>query len=246
MRIALIALSISLALVTICTQPFGTISNAHPQSAPAQSKPVWKAYSSSEYGFEIKYPADWEFDANFENNYGKPPSGHGRPAYAGQDRSLFNLEMDGPSQSEEGGGDFEDGAIITVQITGTKGAVENWDVTPGRPHRYYLRTSTPVDWIKLQSSVFSGDKVESVAVGTNGFKGAIQVACNGTNPCKIFGEQGGAYRLLPSGRVLLVSWSRQVSYLAQGQISNDFPYQKYLLPVLSSLRLLKREAVEKK
>lgn len=218
-------------------EPLDTVSETDPQSAPAQSDSPWKSYASSEYGFEIKYPANWAFDARYENNYRKPPSGHGRPAYAGETRTLFDLEMDGPGQSQEGGGDFEDGAIIGAQITGTAGVVENWNMTRDRPARPYLQTSTPADWVKLHTSVFSGDRVESVAIDTNGFKGAIQVACNGTDPCKVFGESGGAYRLLPGGRVLLVSWER-AAYPENGQGSNDFSYQKYFLSLLSSFRLL--------
>jgi hypothetical protein len=43
---------------------------------------------------------------------------------------------------------------------------------------------------------------------------------------------GGAYRTLPSGRVLLISWEREAG-------SNDFSYQKYFVPMLSSFKLLK-------
>jgi len=233
-----LSLFASLALAAICIEPFGTVSKAGPPSAPAQSKTQSKNYTSSEYGFEIKYPVDWEFDANYENNYGKPPSGHGRPAYAGETRTLFRLEMDGPSQPEEGGGDFEDGAIISVQITGTTGAVESWNISRDNPHRQYVQTSTLTDWVKLHSSGFSG-KVESVAIDTNGFRGTIQVGCNDSDPCKVWGEEGGAFRILSSGRVLLINWSR-AAYPAQGQASNDFSYQKYFLPMLSSFRLLNR------
>ena len=104
--------------------------------AAAQDTSNWKRYRNSEYGFEIAYPADWEFDANYEDNYGKPPSGGQRPAYDGETRNLFGLEMDGPTQSHEGGGSFDDGAIIDVRITGTSGSVEDWNITPDRP--WYL------------------------------------------------------------------------------------------------------------
>ena len=83
--------------------------------AAAQDTSNWKRYRNSEYGFEIAYPADWEFDANYEDNYGKPPSGNRPAAYAGETRNLFDLEMDCPDQSHEGGGYFEDGAIISVE-----------------------------------------------------------------------------------------------------------------------------------
>jgi hypothetical protein len=159
-----------------------------------------------------------------------PPSGKGSPAYAGKTRSLFGLEMDGPDQSQEGGGDFSDGAIITVSITGTTGDVEEWNIAPNRP--WYLLHSTPSDWVKLQNLPILGDKVEKVAIDTNGFTGVIEAACNGSNPCKISVEEGGAYRTLPSGRILLVSW---VGNLGR----NDFSYQKYLLPMLSGFKLLK-------
>jgi hypothetical protein len=198
--------------------------------AAAQDTSHWKRYRNSQYGFEIAYPADWEFDANYEDNYGRPPSGNRPPAYAGETRNLFRLEMDGPDQSHEGGGYFEDGAIIAVRITGTSGRVEDWSITPDRP--WYLLHSTPSEWAKLHSSPFSGDGVEKVAINTNGFTGAIEAACNGSNPCKLFGEAGSAYRTLASGRVLLVSWERMTG-------GNDFSYQKCFLPMLSSFKVLK-------
>ena len=198
--------------------------------AAAQDTSRWKRYSNSEYGFEIAYPPDWQFDDGYQNNYGKPPSPGQRPAYAGETRSLFGLEMDGPDQSHEGGGSFDDGAIVDVRITGTSGVIEDWNIRPNRP--WYLLRSTPADWVELNSSPFSGDGVEKIAIDTNGFAGTIEVACNGINPCKIFGEAGGAWRALPSGRVVLVSWERMTG-------GNDFSYRKYFLPMLSSFRLLK-------
>lgn len=197
--------------------------------AAAPDTSHWKRYRSSDYGFEIAYPADWEFDDSAEDNYGKPPSGKRLPAYAGETRNLFSLEMDGPTQSHEGGGYFEDGAIITVRITGTSGSVEDWNILPNRP--WYLLRSTPSDWVKLHSSPFSGDGVEKIAINTNGFTGVMEVACNGAKPCKTFGEAGGAYRTLASGRVLLVSWEREAG-------GNDFSYQKYFLPMLSRFKSL--------
>jgi len=201
-----------------------------PEQRP-QGPGSWKPYDSSEYGFEISYPADWEFNANYENNYGKPPLGHGPPEYAGETRALFGLEMDGPDQPQGGGGDFGDGAIIQVQVTGAGGNVEDWNMR--RDNSWYLRTSTPADWVKDTSSRLSddGNGAETVALDTNGFKGAIHLVCTGSNPCQPFGEEGAAYRILPSGRVLLIGWNRIIS-------SNDFSYQKYLLPMLASFRLL--------
>lgn len=190
----------------------------------------WKRYRNSEYGFEIAYPANWDFDDGYQNNYGKPPSAGQRPAYAGETRNLFGLEMDGPEQSHEGGGSFDDGAIIDVRITGTSGTIEDWNIRANSP--WYLLQSTSSDWVKLHSSPYGGDGVERVAINTNGFTGAIEVACNGSNPCKIFGEAGAAWRTLPSGRVLLVSWDRMAG-------GNDFSYQKYFLPMLSSFKSLK-------
>jgi hypothetical protein len=98
------------------------------------------------------------------------------------------------------------------------GIVEDWNIRPDRP--WYLLQSTPSDWVKLHSSPFSGDGVAKVAINTNGFTGAIEVACNGSSPCKPVGEAGGVYRTLASGRVLLVSWERESG-------GNDFSYQKY-------------------
>jgi len=85
--------------------------------------------------------------------------------------------------------------------------------------------------VKLNSSQLGGDGAETVAIETNGFKGAVHVVCTGSNPRQLFGEEGGVYRTLPSGRVLLIGWNRMVG-------RNDFSYQKYFLPMLASLRLL--------
>ena len=200
----------------------------NPPAATVQSASPWKRYRNSQYGFEIAYPPDWEFDSSYQDNYGKPPSGNRVPAYAGETRNLFRLEMDGPTQSHEGGGSYDDGAIVDVRITGTTGIIEDWNNT--RERGEYLVTSTPSDWVKLLTSLLGGN-VKNIAVDVNGFTGAIQVACDDSNPCKIWGEGGAAYRTLPSGRVLLVSWERMVG-------GNDFSYQKYFLPMLSSFRLL--------
>jgi len=194
--------------------------------AAAQDTSSWKHYRNSEYGFDIAYPTDWKFVATFVDNSDKTPSGGQHPAYAGETRSLFGLEMDGPTQSQEGGGSFDDGAIIDVRITGTSGTVEDWNIKPGG------RQSAPSDWVKLQTSIGPGDGLKRVAVDTNEFKGEVAVVCIGSNPCKTFEEVGGAYRTLPSGRVLLVSWDREAG-------GNDFSYQKFLLPMLSSFKLLK-------
>jgi hypothetical protein len=197
--------------------------------AAAEDTSNWKHYRTSEYGFEIAYPTGWEFDANYADNHGKTPSGGQRPAYAGETRTLFGLEMDGPSQSQEGGGSFDDGAIIQVRITGTSGVIEDWNIKPGGS--WYLLQSTPSDWVKRQTSLGQGDGLKRVAVDTNEFKGEVALVCTGSNPCKIFEEEGAAYRTLPSGRLLLVSWDREAG-------GNDFSYQKYFLPMLSSFKML--------
>jgi hypothetical protein len=201
---------------------------AREKAAPDVSK--WKHYVSSEYGFDIAYPADWEYDSAYYHNYGKPPSGNRPAEYAGETRNLFNLEMDGPTQSHEGGGSFADGVVVAVRITGTEGIVEEWGLRPKQP--WYLITSTPAEWVKREASLLGGDMVENVAVNTNGFSGAIELACTGRNPCAAFGEGGAAYRVLPSGRVLLVGWERQNG-------ANSFSYQRYLLPMLATFKLLK-------
>jgi hypothetical protein len=170
------------------------------------------------------------FDDGYQDNYGKPPSVGQRPAYAGETGNLFELEMDGPTQSHEGGGSFDDGAVISVRITGTSGSVEDWTIRPDHP--WYLIRSTPPDWLKLRSSPYSGDGVGKVAIDTNGFTGAIEMTCNGSDPCELFGEAGDGYRSLPGGRVLLVSWDRMTG-------GNDFSYRKYFLPMLASFKLLK-------
>jgi hypothetical protein len=198
--------------------------------AAAQETSSWKRYLSSEYGFEISYPADWQFVSGYQNNYGKPPSPGQRPAYAGDTRNLFGLEIDGPTQSQDGGGSFDDGAIIDVRITGTSGTVEDWNIKSGGP--WYLLQSAPSDWVKLHTSSGPGAGLKRVAVDANGFTGAIQVVCMESNPCKPFEELGAAYRTLPSGRVLLVSWDREAG-------DNDFSYEKYFLAMLSTFKLLK-------
>jgi hypothetical protein len=200
------------------------------QSASSPDTSKWKHYVSSEYGFDIAYPADWEYDSAYYHNYGKTPSGNRPAEYAGETRNLFTLEMDGPTQSHEGGGSFDDGVVVAVRITGTGGIVEEWGLRPKQP--WYLITSTPAEWVKRESSLFGGDIVETVPVNTNDFSGAIQLACTGRNPCTPFGEGGAAYRVLPSGRVLLVGWERQNG-------ANTFSNQRYLLPMLASFKLLK-------
>jgi hypothetical protein len=198
--------------------------------AAAQDTSTWKHYRNSEYGFEIAYPTHWQFDASYADNYGKTPSDGQRPAYAGETRTLFGLEMDGPSQSKEGGGSFDDGAIIEVSITGTSGAIEHWNIKPGGSS--YLLQSTPSDWVKVHTSLGPGDGLKRAAVDTNEFKGEVAVVCLGSNPCKIFEEEGAAYRTLPNGRLVLVTWDREAG-------ANDFSYQKYFLPMLSSFKMLR-------
>ena len=85
--------------------------------AAAQQTPGWKPYLSSKYGVEISYPANWQFIPGNQNDDGKPPSPGQHPAFAGETRDLFGLEMDGPSQSKDGGGSFDDGVIVVVRIT---------------------------------------------------------------------------------------------------------------------------------
>jgi hypothetical protein len=197
--------------------------------AAAQETPGWKRYLSSEYGLQISYPAGWQFISGDQNDSGKPPSPGQHPALAGETRDLFGLEMEGPTQSQDGEGSFDDGAIVEVQITGTRGTVEDWNRKPGG--QWYLRQSAPSDWVKLHTSSGPGAGLKRVAVDANGFTGAIQVVCI-DSPCKSFEELGAAYRALPSGRVLLVSWDREAG-------GNDFSYQKYFLPMLSTFKLLK-------
>lgn len=198
--------------------------------AAAQEPPGWERYLSSEYGFEISYSARWQFIPGNQNDDGKPPAPGQHPALAGETRDLFGLEKDGPTQSQDGGGSFDDGVIVQVQITGTSGTVEDWNMKPD--NSWYLRRSAPSDWVKLQTSSGPGDGLKTVAVNANGFTGTIQIICIGTNPCKPFEELGAAYRTLPSGRVLLVHWDREAG-------GNDFSYQKYFLPMLSTFKLLK-------
>lgn len=200
------------------------------EPAPRATASGWKTYSSSEYGFEIQYPTEWSYKDNYEQNYGKAPSGKRQSGYAGETRNLFDLEMDGADQPDEGGGDFEDGAVVVVKITGTSGIVESWTLTSTRP--WYLITSTPAEWLKMEASPFGGNHVEHITLVTNGFTGLIEVAHDDSNPEKIWGEAGGGYRIFPDGRVLLVSWERM-------NIANSLSYQSYFLPILASFKLLR-------
>jgi hypothetical protein len=198
--------------------------------AAAQDTSSWKHYRNSEYGLEIAYPTHWQFIAGDADKIDKPPADGRHPAHAGETRGLFGLEIDGPTQSPDGGGSFDDGAIVTVSISGASGVIEDWNMKPDSS--WYLRQSTPSDWVKRLTSIGAGDGLKKVPVDTNEFKGEIAVVCIGKNPCKIFEEIGGAYRTLPSGRVLFVSWDREAG-------GNDFSFQKYLLPMLSSFKMLK-------
>ncbi len=231
-RNAVSSLLVFFLVLVVCP---GTIWQRPPATVQASARMAqggsnWKEYVNSEYGFEMAYPGDWEFDDGYEQNYGKPPSGHQAAAFAGETRNLFNMEMDGPTQSPEGGGDFADGAIVTLRITGTSGIVENWNIRPGQS--WFLMKQTPADWVRVESSLLGGDKVEKVPVDTNGFTGLIELSCTGVNPCTAFGEGGGAYRVFPNGRVLLVEWERLNG-------ANKFSYQTYFLPMLSSFKFRK-------
>lgn len=198
--------------------------------AAAQETSGWKRYVSSEYGLEISYPANWQFIPGNQNDDGRPPAPGQHPALAGDTRDLFALEKEGPTQSQDGGGSFDDGAIVQVQITGTSGTVEEWDMKAGGTR--YLRQSAPSDWVKRHTSSGPGGGLDTVPVDANGFTGVVQVVCSDSHPCKPFEELGAAYRTLPSGRVLLVSWDREAG-------DNDFSYQKYFLAMLSSFKSLK-------
>jgi hypothetical protein len=173
------------------------------------------------------------FDSDYEDNKGKQPSGKRASAYAGETRSLFRLEMDGADQSQEGGGEFSDGAIVTVKVTGSNAVYESWTIKPG--NQWILITWTLEKWLQVQSTLFGGNHIEKAALETNGFTGIVEIAHDDSNPEKIWGEAGGAYRLLPSGRALLVEWNRM-------NVANDFSYQNYLQPMLSSFKLLPQNA----
>jgi hypothetical protein len=193
----------------------------------------WKTFLSNEYNFEVAYPANWSLNTNYDNNYGQPPSGNRPAGYAGETRTLMRFEIEGPTQDQEGGGDFSDGAIITARVTGTKAVVEDWTISPGKP--WSLLSSTLSEWVALESSPFSGDKVEKIPITTNDFTGVVETSCNGSDPCKLWGEAGGAYRILPSGRAVLISWER----MNPEDTPNDFSYQKYFLPLLASFKSVK-------
>lgn len=199
-------------------------------ASAADSPSNWKKFVSSEYNFEVAYPPDWHATVDYENNYGKPPSGHGRSAYAGETRLLMSLEMDGPTQSEEGGGEFSDGVVVTVRITGPTTILEDWTIGPGKP--WSIVSQTPAAWIAEESSFLGGDKIEKVPIASNEFTGTVERACSGKDPCTPFGESGGAYRVFPDGRALVIDWERMNG-------ANDFSYDKYFLPMLASCKSLK-------
>ena len=206
------------------------------ETKSAGGKPGWKTYTSAEYGFEIQDPANWTYNADFEGTKGKPRSGKA-PAYAGETRSLFNLEMVGPDQDQEGGGDFSDGTIVRVKVTGTDAVHESWTIN--KDDQWYVTTSTLEKWVEDQYASFGDNRLECVSMGTNGFKGTVAVGHDDGHPEKIFGEAGGAYRIVPSGRAVLIEWYRlNVDY----DKANDFSYQNYLQPMLASFRLLSPSA----
>ena len=79
--------------------------------------------------------------------------------------------------------------------------------------------------------MFGGNHLEFVSIGTNGFTSKVEVAHDDSNPEKVWGENGSAYRILPSGRALLIQWNRM-------NIANDYSYRNYFLPILSSFKML--------
>jgi hypothetical protein len=200
--------------------------------AAAQETPNWKRYLSSDYGLEMSYPENWTFIGD-QNNDDRPTPAGQHPAHAGDTRGLFSLEMEGPTQSQDGGGPFDDGVIVGVGITGTSGIIEDWNMKPNG--QWYLRQSAPSDWVKHQTLLGPGDGLKTVAVDANGFTGSIQIVCVGSHPCNTFEEEGAAYRMLPSGRVVFVTWYREAGDAG----GNDFSYEKYFLPMLSTFKLLK-------
>ena len=88
-------------------------------------------------------------------------------AYAGETRSLFDLEMDGPTQSPEAAEIFPDGAILSVRITGNHWDCGELEYSSG-PAMVPYHVNSPADWVGLESSLLGGDKVEKVPVDTNG------------------------------------------------------------------------------
>ena len=134
------------------------------------------------------------------------------------------------TQDEEGGGEFSDGAIITMRVTGTKAVVEDWTIGPAKP--WSLIKSTLSDWVAQKSSPLGGDRVDKIPIAINEFTGIIETSCQGLDPCRLWAEAGGAYRVLPSGRAVLISWER----MNPADTPNAFPYQKYFLPMLTSFK----------
>jgi hypothetical protein len=189
---------------------------------PAGNPSNWKLFVSTRFDFEILYPGDWRFNSAHGGGLAANDSG-----YAGQLENLFDLEKDGPAQAEEWG-DFIDGALVAVQITSTTPHIGG--TSPGVRDRAKSASTTLEQWVENQVSLVGADKVEDAPISTNGFIGSVRVVYNRPDSSKPWGEAGGAYRIIPNGRAVLVSWQRM-------NVSNDISYQNYLIPMLSSFKL---------
>ena len=94
--------------------------------------------------------------------------------------------------------------------------------------------SAPVSAIRLGESytlLGPGDGLKRMAVDTNEFTGVIQIVCIGSNPCKPFEEQ--------ELHIARFRVAESFPPVGTGNRRNDFSYQKYFLPMLSSFKLLK-------
>ncbi len=132
---------------------------------------------------------------------------------------LLNVGIEGPMQPNSDQGcaqEVEDAASLVVEV------------------KPAMSAAALAKWLDQKSSVLGGD-TSLIALSQNGFVIRVLVARNSQHR-RPWGETGGAYRQLPGGRVVLITWTR---WNDDGE--NDFSYRRYLLPLLSSFQLAAKQ-----